>query len=333
LHDKCEQASKDVETELKDKKDEQKEWEEQFYDLEEKITDLEGKNSESQSKISEQIDELKTNSNEIVQRLKDDMGNELKQIDDQISKLEQEIASLKEQLDKLEETRMTVFYNKRKQQNEMYSKCFATALERTEKERSAYYAKKTSNTLKRKSMGSLMGGVKAQTKNIFAGKFNSYLNLCLNNQAALLQKKNTENEYKLAFYKLNRQEKRAKAKIAQIRQQIESLKTSSKADVLNKFKAKMEAELNRFNQAYDTSTKNHQRNSQQIIAEIQKIKQKQSYALNNRAQAVPQKTRSLALAEQCSNTDAFNLFSSEDFKERGIFNSSPSSYSGSGTVY
>ena len=160
MQDRCERAEEDIQAQMKEKKQEKEKWEEKFYDLEGKITELEGKNSEKQVEINEKLDELKKDTNEAVQDFKDDMAGELKDIDEDIKDLEKSIGELTEELRKVEETRMTAFYARRKQQNEFYSKCFGQALEQTEKERSAFYQRTATRTLKRQNIGSLVSGGK-----------------------------------------------------------------------------------------------------------------------------------------------------------------------------
>ena len=329
--EKCDDAYKDMQAEKKEKKEETKNLVEQFYDLEEKVTELESKNSEKQAEINKELDDLKKESNNTVQEFKDDMGKELKGIDEEIQKMEEAIAQLHEELAKVEETRMTVFYAQRKQQNNFYSKCFGQALEQTEKERSVYYQKSSRKTLRRKSMGSLFSGGKKQTKNVFSSRFNSFLHLCLNNQAALLTKQNHKNEYTITMKKLHRQEERMKEKMKGIKAQIQNMKTTGKTEVVVKFKQKMEAELNSFSQSYDSLTSNYKQTSQQTIKEIEKIKTQQSHVLMRRAQAVPEKTRSVLITEQCHEqkgiADVFNMFDLQNTGDPLNFSSS------SGSVY
>ena len=327
MQDRCERAEEDIQAQMKEKKQEKEKWEEKFYDLEGKITELEGKNSEKQVEINEKLDELKKDANEAVQDFKDDMAGELKDTDEDIKDLEKSIGELTEELRKVEETRMTAFYARRKQQNEFYSKCFGQALEQTEKERSSFYQRTATRTLKRQNIGSLVSGGKTQTKSVFSARFNSFLHLCLNNQAALLEKQNQKDEYELALKKLQSQEENIDIKINGIRAQIENLKTSGKVEIMTRFKQKMEGKLNTFSQSYDALTANHQRSAQQIIKEIEKIKQQQAYTLMNRAQVVPQQTRSVMINNQCQGSSVFNMFSSPS-GNRGIFNSS----TGSGSI-
>ena len=306
--DKCDEAHDKVQEEMEAKKEEKEKWEEKFYDLEEKITDLEKENSEKQVEINEKIDELKKETHETIQEFKDEMGEELKAIDDKVQELQGSMAELADELYKIEETRLTAFYARRKQQNEFYSTCFTKALEQTEKERSQFFRRSRRGTLKRKNVGQLMEGGKKQTKNAFSNRFNSFLQLCLNNQAALLKKQNEKNEYLLTLEKLDRQEDRAKQKIAGIKTQIQNMKTTGKVEVMNQFKEKMQAQVNRFSQSYDSLTANHKKSAQQITQQIEKIKQQQAYALSNRAQAVPQETRSVLMVQKCEQMDTFNLF-------------------------
>ncbi len=325
--DRCDQAADDVQAQMKENKQEKEKWEQKFYDLEGKITELEGKNSEKQEEITEKLDELKKGANETMQEFKDDMAEELKDIDEEVKELEQSIGELHDELRKVEETRMTAFYARRKQQNEFYSKCFGQALEQTEKERSAFYQKTATRTLRRKNMGSLISGGKTQTKSVFSSRFNSFLHLCLNNQAALLEKQNQKDEYELTLKKLHSQEQSIDQKIKGIKAQIAQLKTNGKVEVMTRFKQKMEAELNTFNQSYDALTSSYQRGTQQIIREIEKIKQQQAYTLMSRAQVVPQKTRSAMINNQCQGLSVFNMFSAPG-GSRGILGSS----TGSGSV-
>jgi hypothetical protein len=330
MRDRCERAEDDIQAQMKENKQEKEKWEEKFYDLEGKITELESKNSEKQTEINEKLDELKKDINKTVQDFKDDMAEELKEVDEEVKELKRSIGELHEELRKVEETRMTAFYARRKQQNEFYSKCFGKALEQTEKERSAFYQKTATRTLRRKNIGSLISGGKTQTKNVFSARFNSFLHLCLNNQAALLEKQNQKDEYELTLKKLHSQEEGINQKIAGIKAQIAKLNTTGKVEVMTRFKQKMEAELNTFNQSYDALTANHQRGTQQTIREIEKIKQQQAYTLMSRAQIVPQKTRSTMINSQCQGLNVFNMFNtlSTPSGGRGIFNSS----TGSGVV-
>ena len=327
MRDRCERAEDDIQAQMKENKQEKEKWEQKFYDLEGKITELEGKNSEKQVEINEKLDELKKDTNKTVQDFKDDMAEELKEVDEEVKELERSIGELHEELRKVEETRMTAFYARRKQQNEFYSKCFGQALEQTEKERSAFYQKRATRTLRRQNIGSLVSGGKTQTKNVFSARFNSFLHLCLNNQAALLEKQNQKDEYELTLKKLHSQEEGINKKMEGIKAQIAQLKTNGKVEVMNRFKQKMEMELNTFNQSYDALTANYQRGSQQTIREIEKIKQQQAYTLMSRAQIVPQKTRSTMINNQCQGLSAFNMFSNPS-GGRGIFGSS----TGSGAV-
>lgn len=306
--DKCDEAHDKVQEEMEAKKEEKEKWEEKFYDLEEKITDLEKENSEKQVEINEKIDELKKEAQEAIQEMKDEMGEELKAIDEQVQELQESMAELNDELYKIEETRLTAFYARRKQQNEFYSNCFTKALEQTEKERSQFYGRVRKGNLKRKSVGQLMEGGKKQTKNAFSSRFNSFLQLCLNNQAALLKKQNEKDEYQLTLEKLDRQEDRAKQKIVGIKAQIQNMKTTGKVEAMDRFKEKMQARVNSFSQSYNSLTSSHQKTSQQVIQQIEKIKKQQAYVLSNRAQAVPQETRSVLMAQKCDKMDLFNLF-------------------------
>ena len=306
--DKCDEVHEKVQEEMEAKKEEKEKWEEKFHDLEEKITDLEKENSDKQVEINEKIDELKTETNETLQEFKDDMAEELKSVDEDIKQLQESMAELNDELYKIEETRLTAFYARRKQQNEFYSTCFTKAMEQTEKERSQFFQRSRRGTLKRKNIGQLMEGGKKQTKNAFSNRFNSFLQLCLNNQAALLKKQNEKNEYLLTLEKLDRQEDMAKAKIKGIKTQIQNMKTTGKVEVMNRFKEKMQNQVNLFSQSYDSLTANHKKSSQQITQQIEKIKQQQAYALSNRAQAIPQETRSALMAHKCEQMNVFNLF-------------------------
>ncbi len=307
--ERCDKVAREAKTALQKQKDETQKWEEKFFDMEEKITDLEKKHSENKMTLNEKLEELKTNSNKTVQDLKTEMGDELKELEEQIGEVEESIAQLFEALETVEEGRLDTHFARRKQQNEFYSRCFGQALEQTEKERTLYYQRKTAGSLRKKSLGQLISGGKGQVKSQFSERFNSFLNLCLNNQAALLEKKNQRDEYKLMLEKLNKKEERAKAQIAGSKSKITNLKTKSKMEVMNKFKEKMTAELNSFSQSYDSLTKNFQESSKQTIAEIEKIKKRQAYILMNRSQATSQDTRSLLLNGNCQEgLDAFNLF-------------------------
>ena len=314
LEDKCDKAHEDVEQAMKDAKEEREKWEEQFYDLEENITDLEKANTESQVEISEKTNDLKKESNQTVQDFKDDMGEAIKEIDEGIQNMEETISQLHQELDKVEDDRLAVFYAYRNKQNEFYSTCFGQALEQTEKERSRFFQKSASKTLKRKSVGTLISGGKQQVKDQFSNKFNSYLHLCLNNQAALLKKQNLQNENALTLERLKRKEERVKVKIEEITAQIKNMQTTSKVDIMKRFKEKMEAELNNFSQAYDSLTANHNKNSKQTLEQIDKVKEQQSYVLMNRSKVVPQKERNRLFSQKCdgmvktSKMNAFNLF-------------------------
>lgn len=328
MRDRCERAEEDVRTQMEKEKEEKEKWEQKFYDLEEKVTELEGKNSEKQEEINEKLDELKKDANKTIQDFKDEMAEELKEVDEEIKTLEQSIAELNDKLREVEETRLTAFYARRKQQNEFYTKCFGQALEQTEKERSTFYQKTATRTLRRQNIGSLISGGKTKTKSVFSSRFNSFLHLCLSNQAALLEKQNQKDEYALTLKKLHSQEENTNKKIKGILAQIKNLKTTGKTEIMSRFKQKMESELNTFNQSYDALTANYQRGAQQVIREIEKIKQQQAYVLMSRSQVVPQKTRSTMINNQCQGLNVFNMFSSPS-GNRGIFNSS----SGSGAVH
>ena len=304
---KCEKAESDMKTEMEKQNREQKDLEQKFFDLEEKITDLEGKASENKVSLNKDMEDLKKNSNENIQSLRDDMGTELKETDEEIKKLENNMAQLQETIDKIADDRLTAFFARRKQQNEFYSKCFGQALQQTEQKRSIWHKRKSTGTLKRKSMKDLISGGKTQTKNQFSIQFERLLHLCLHNQAALLEKQNQENEYKLMLEKLRRQEERAKNQIAGLQAQIQQLKTKGKADIMQKFKGKMEAELQNFQQSYDNLSKNFKEQSQQIIQEIQKVKKQQSMILMQRAQITSQDTRDLMVNNECG-MDSLNLF-------------------------
>ena len=331
MEEKCEQASKDVQEELKDKQGEAQDWEEKFHDKGQEITGLEEELSKQQIQLREQLDDLKKNSNQNLQDLKDNMGREMEGLEDQVVRLEAKISDLNTQLEKIEDARLTAYYARRKQQNESYSNCFGQALTQTEAQRTAFYQKKQQRRVKRKSMGELMTGGKQQNKNVFAGKFNSYLHLCLNNEAALLAKQNLKDEYKLSLEKMKREEQRTKKQIEGVRVEIQKLQTTEKAEVLSKFKEKMEAQLKSFNQSYDVLSTNYKANAQQVLQQIEKIKKVQASYLMKRAQAVPQKTRSVAISAKCQQVDAFNLFQNQD-SGRGAFNSSRrrSDYDGPG---
>ena len=332
--EKCQKAAEAVEEEIKDKKSEANDYEDKFHEKGQDITELEQKLSEKQVELREKINDLKKDSNENLQELKDDMGEAMKGLEDQVAQLTEKINELNTQLEKIEETRLTAYYARRKQQNEFYSKCFGQALTQAEANRKAFYARKQQRRVRRKSMGQLITGGTQQTKNEFSGKFNSYLHLCLNNEAALLEKQNMKDEYQLHLQKMARQEERAKKQIEGIKVQIQKLQTSDKAEVLNRFKQKMEAQLNNFNQSYDMLSKNYQALSQQTLQEIQKIKKLQAGYLMKRSQAVPQKSRNTLISEQCSQMDTFNLFPNED-SSSGLFNSSnrpDSNYTGSGST-
>ena len=324
MREQCEKAQDDIKEDMENKKDEREDLEQEFYDLEGKISDLEKQNSEEENTINEKLDELKKESQETVQNLKDEMQDEIyKKIEKEMQQLEKERSQLHKDIEKIKETRLTAFYARRKQQNEFYSRCFGQALEQTEKERSTFYQRRATGTLKRKNIGALISGGKSQTKHSFSSRFNSFLNLCLNNQAALLEKQNHKDEYELTLIKLQRQESAMKKQSETMRSQIKNLSTTGKTEIMGNFKQKMEAELNTFNQSYDSLTKSYQKNSSQIINEIKKIKQQQAHILMKRAQAVPQETRSTLVNNQCQMADMFNMFSSSS--KGGILGSSTSS--------
>ncbi|MDE0517939.1 MAG: hypothetical protein OXH36_00060 [Bdellovibrionales bacterium] len=304
---KCEQAERDMKNDMEKQNREQKDLEQKFFDLEQKITDLESKASENKVSLNKDMEDLKKNSSENIQSLKDDMNEQLKETDEEIKNIEESMAQLKETIDKIADDRLTAFFARRKQQNEFYSKCFAQALQQTEQQRSTWYNRKATGTLKRKSIGDLISGGKTQTKSQFSIKFEKLLHLCLNNQAALLEKQNQENEYKLMLEKLRRQEERAKQQIAGLQMQIQQMKTKGKADILTKFKEKMEAELQTFQQSYDNLSKNFKEQSQQLIQEIGKVKKQQAMVLMQRSQITSQDTRSLMVSNGCE-MDSFNLF-------------------------
>lgn len=304
---KCEQAERDMKTDMEKQNQKQKDLEQKFFDLEQKITDLEGKASENKVSLNKDMEDLKKNSSENIQALKDDMGAQLKETDEEIKKIEDSMVQLKETIDKVADDRLTAFFARRKQQNEFYSKCFGQALQQTEQKRGDWYKRKATGTLKRKSMGDLISGGKTQTKSQFSIQFEKLLHLCLNNQAALLEKQNQENEYKLMLEKLRRQEERAKQQIAGLNVQIQQLKTRGKADIMTKFKGKMEAELQSFQQSYDNLSKNFKEQSQNIIQDIGKVKKQQAMVLMQRSQITSQDTRSLMVNNKCE-MDSFNLF-------------------------
>ncbi len=320
--EKCDKAKDDVKTALDEQKEDTKNLEQKFFDEEEKITDLEKQFSEGKQDLSKNLEDLKTQSNQNLQNLKDDMGQALKGIEQEVTQIENNLSALNEQLDKVEDTRMDAFFARRKQQNEFYSKCFGQALEQTEKERSLFYQRKAAGRLKRKDMGELFSAGKGKTKNQFSARFNSFLHLCLNNQAALLEKENQKNEFKLMMTKLDRQEERIEKKIADLKAKIANLKTNKKAEILKQFKEKMTAELNRFNETYASHSKSFQASSRQTIGEINKVKQRQAHILMQRSQSTPQDARQILLTNQECQGDPFNLF--PDGADRGLFNSSPS---------
>ena len=318
--EKCEQAEKDMKEEKEDKKTEKETWEEKFYDQEEEITKLNNQNSENQLKLSESLEDIKKTTGQNIQELKDQMGEEIKDIDAQVTQLEDEMEKLHDGLAQVEEMRLSLFVARRKQQNEFYSKCFGQALTQTETERAAFYQRAKAKTLKRKSSTALMKGGKKSTKNTFSSRFNKILHQCLHGQEAILQKKNEENEYKLAEEKIHRQEQRMKAKRIKVQAQIENMKTNSKVEVMKRFKEKMEKALSAFDDSYNSLTKKYNQQSKQVIDEIGKIKEKQAYFLMNRSKAVPQKTRNALISNQCQGADQFNLYPSSTNK--GLFNSS-----------
>ncbi len=332
LEEKCRQANKDVEEELKDAQGEAKEWEEKFHDAGQDITKLEEKHSEQQVEIRENLDKLKQESNRNVQELKDDMGKEMKNIDAQVAQVSAKIADLNRQLEKVEDLRLTAYYARRKQQNEFYSQCFGQALTQAEAERAKFYKKKTHRRARRQNMGQLMTGGKQQNKAVFSGQFNSYLHLCLNNQSALLQKQNMKNEYQLTVEKLAREEERTQAQIEELKQQIQKLNTQDKAEVVARFKEKMEKALQAFNQNHELLTTNYQTSSQNTIKQIEEIKKQQANHLMRRSQAVPKEGRSTMISQQCQGQDVFNMFANSSTGERGLFNSTPSSIPDTGSV-
>ena len=305
---KCEQAERDMKTDMKEQNRKQKDSEQEFFDLEEKIADLEKTASEKKTEISTELDTLKTESNQTIQDFKDDMGDELKGVDDEIKNLKENIAQLYETLAQVAEGRLDAFFARRKQQNEFYSKCFGQALQQTEQQRGQFYQRKAKGTLKRKSMGDLISGGKTKVKGEFSQKFNNLLNLCLHNQAALLEKENQKNEYKLMLEKLRRKEEQAKQQIAGLKAQIQQMKTQGKVEVMTKFKEKMEAEVQNFEASYNNLTTNFKEQSQQVIKEVKKIKEQQAYVLMNRSQITSQGTRTIMAQNGCGGMDNFNLF-------------------------
>ncbi len=313
--EKCENAENEVKDALEEKDEKQSELEQDFYDLEEDITELEGKSAEEQTKIKTEIENFNRTANNNTQQLKEEMGKELKNIDVKVQQIQDTIGQLHDSLEKVEEDRLTAFYARRKQQNEFYSTCFGKALEQTEKVRMIFYQRKRANTLRRRTLGDLARGGKTQTRNTFSGRFNQFLNLCLNNQAALLQKSNQENEYQLMVEKLNRREERIEQKIAELKTQIANLKSHGKAEILNRYKEKMQQEIQNFEQSYDSLTENYQTNSRQIINQIGKIKHQQASVLMNRAQnALPERTRNDLIVHQCQQhgggLNVLNMFPS-----------------------
>ena len=320
LQEQCRQADRDVVEALKDKQGEAREWEDKFHDSGRDITELEEKLSEQQVEIRNTLDKLKQESNNNVQELKDDMGRELKGIDAQVARVSEKIAELNRELEKVEDSRLDAYYARRKLQNGFYSQCFGEALSKAEKDRKVFYDKKRSRRAKRNSMGALMTGGKQQNKTVFSGQFNSYLHLCMNHQQALLAKQNMKNDYQLQMEKLKRAEERTQAQIGELRQQIQKLNTHDKAEVVARFKQKMEIALNNFNQTYEKITTNYQTSSQNAIQQIDKIKKIQASHLMKRAEAVPQKSRSMAISQQCQGQDMFNMFPKSE--NRGLFNSS-----------
>ncbi len=310
LEQKCEQAEQDAKEALEESQDKQADLQEEFYDLEEKVTDLEKQNTEGQERINQALEDLKKASNQNIQNLKDEMGRELKGIEGEIGNLENALSQLYDAVEEAEEQRLTAFYARRKQENELYSACFSTALKQTEDEKLRFYKRKKSGALQKKHIGALVQGGKAQVRGTFSGRFNYFLNLCLNNQAALLKKKNHANEYKLMLEKLKRKEMRIEDKIADVQITINHLKTSGKQEVLKKYKEKMAMDIKNFEQAYSSLTQNHQRNTAQIIQEVGKIKQQQATVLMNRAKAIPQQTRNQLVENQCQGLDMLNMFPS-----------------------
>ena len=305
---KCEQAERDMKTDMEKQNQKQKDSKQKFFDLEEKITDLERTARENKEKISTELDTLKTESSQTIQEFKDDMGDELKEIDDEIKKMEGDMAQLHDALDTVATGRLDAFFARRKQQNEFYSKCFGQALQQTEQQRGDWYKRKATGTLKRKSMEALVSGGKTQTKSQFSQKFNSLLHLCLNNQAALLEKENQKNEYKLMLEKLRRKEEKAKQQIAGLKVQIQQMKTQGKVETMSKFKEKMQAELQNFETSYTNLTTNFKEQSQQVIKEIKKIKEQQASVLMEHSQTTSQDTRTIMAQNGCGGMDNFNLF-------------------------
>ena len=314
--EKCEQAYEDVEKSLEDQKEEKQKWEDKFYDFESDITDLEKKHSEEQLKTTELLEKLKKDSAQNMQDLKDKKDKELKGIDrhtaNQIQSLEKALDSLNDALAKLEETRMTVFFNRRKQQNNNYSACFGQALQQTEAERSKFYAKKQRGTLRHKNLKSFVSGNKSKTKSTYNSRFQQLLNLCLNNEAAQLKKENEKKEYELTVTKLNMQEERVQKQMAKTKKKMKTLGEQSKhekVDVLNQIKEKMQANLETFEESYDSITKKGKKRSEQILAEINKLKSRQSEMLVKRNQVVPQNKRAALVLKECQQTQqAFNLY-------------------------
>ena len=309
--DKCEQAYKDIEDQLKGKKGEQADHEEKFYDLEEQITDLEKELSDDKVALSEKLEDLKKTSAEKIQTLKEDMGDELKDIDDEIKIVEESIASLTDELHKIEELRMSSYYKRREEQRKDYISCYDTALKQTNSERATYYQKISRRTLKKTSLSDLAKGGKANTKNIFSQKFSAYLNICLGSEKALLAQENADSSHELQLKTLKNREKNSYKKIAGAKTQIANLKTTKKVEIMGKFQEEMKSELQNFDQSYSAATKTHEGTIKQTNQQIAKIRKQQSYVLYQRSLAVPQKTRAVALSEQCSQVDgitsAFNM--------------------------
>ena len=308
--ERCEKVRDEYQEEISDRDEKIEDWETKFYEEQDKIKELENKIAEHGMKAKSDIEELKQSSNKNIQDGKDNMGREFERLDGKIQKLEAGIDELTQALEKVEDQRLNAFYARRKQQNDFYSKCFGEAVAKTEQKRQAHFKKIAQGRLSRRSFGDLMFGGKKRTRGQFDRQFDVYLNLCLNNQAALRQKKNMKDQYELMERQLAIQEQRVQKRIDDLKKEIKELDTSGRVDILNRFKEKMQNQLNTFNETYDSHAHTQKVQTNIVIQQIQAKKQKQAYYLKNRLDDV-NKPIDGTLMTKCENR-AKNLFESEE---------------------
>ena len=308
IKEECKTAREDYDERIKDKKDKQKDLQEELYELDQQITKIESSMAEDQSALATALNDLQNTSNQNVQAFKDEMKIQIEeQVTQAIKQMQDTITQLQAKQESIKIKTDAAYLSRRQAINQLYVACFTEATAKTKKAEELFIGRKRAGAIKRSSLQSLAKGTKQNIRTDFQAQFDRFLHSCLKRPDVTIQTQDAQAKLVLVLTELNQMKINMKKQIAQLQNQIRSLATNKKIEIMTEFKDKMQREVKQFNKEYETRLANFQTKRQQINQEVEKIKQHKTQKSTQSQQAestvTPQDKQLNLLLYRCKHSD------------------------------